>query len=205
MEGIESVPAILQVIEDDGEFVVRASKELGGKLAQGVLKSLTGARKVTYISDNDVKVFRAPKNAKPTPPVAEPQLHDVFDVQAEFEKTIEQPEPKKPKIIQDGSAPPSPELVEDYEAEIKRQQAEASALKNQERFNQQDAVQDPPPEEEQPTVRKRRERNLDVAGSPCGRCGGGGQIVGDSGFSGVCPVCQGQGQIKSWGRGRRSR
>ena len=200
MSDIEAVAPILTVIEDDGEYIVRASKDAGKRMGQSVLGLLAGARKVTYISDNDVKVFKAKANGstpKPSP--------EVPDVQEEFEKTIEEsPKPPSKRIMQDSAAPPSPELVGEYEAELKRQQQEAEALRQQEKFNKQD-IEVPQPEEVPEPTRKRRERNLAVGGSPCGRCGGSGEIVGDAGFAGSCPVCQGKGEIKAWGRGRKTR
>jgi DnaJ-class molecular chaperone len=78
------------------------------------------------------------------------------------------------------------------------------------RFQRQQAVQDgqdqtdldTPAETAKPTTRKREPRNLATTGKACGRCGGGGQIMGDSGYTGSCPVCMGAGQIKAWVRSR---
>ena len=199
MSEIEAVAPILTVIEDDGEYIVRASKDSGKKMGQSVLGMLAGAKKVTFISDSDVKVFKAKNGTKPVP------KPEVPDVQEEFEKTIEDaPKPPSKRIMQDSAAPPSPELVGEYEAELKRQQQETEALRQQEKFNKQD-IEVPQPEEAPEPTRKRRERTLAVGGTSCGRCGGQGSIVGDSGFAGTCPVCQGKGEIKSWGRGRKTR
>jgi hypothetical protein len=125
------------------------------------------------------------------------------------------PARRKPQIFQDAAAPPAPELAE---AEMDRLLAEAAAaeqesarLAEQQRFQSQQAVQagdqSAPIEAEAPaTPRKRtRERTLATTGRPCGRCGGGGQIVGEAGFTGACPVCLGQGQIKSWDRSLKVR
>jgi len=125
-----------------------------------------------------------------------------------------------PRIYQDAAAPPAPELAEQEMARLLEEaaQAEADAVKVAEdrRFQQQQAIQagqdpasptgDPAEAEAANTPRKRtRERNLATTGRPCGRCGGGGQIVGESGFAGACPVCLGAGQIKSWDRSLKVR
>ena len=123
---------------------------------------------------------------------------------------------RAPRIYQDAAAPPAPELAE---AEMERlleeaAQAEADAARvaEDQRFQRQQAVQagaDPVEVEAEapakPGPRKREPRNLATTGRPCGRCGGGGQIVGESGFQGACPVCLGQGQIKSWDRSLKVR
>jgi hypothetical protein len=157
---------------------------------------------VTLVSDNDVKVFRAKKGSAPEPKPVE----QAPDIQEQFEQTIEpeRPTPARKRIIQDGAAPPAPELVEDYEKELARQRAESVALQDQQRFNAEDGVaeQEPEPIVEIPK-RKTRERQLAVAGAACGRCAGSGQIMGEAGFQGMCPVCQGKGQIRAWGRGKR--
>lgn len=121
-----------------------------------------------------------------------------------------------PRIYQDAAAPPAPELAE---AEMDRllaeaQQAEQDAAKAQEdqRFQRQQAVQanqepsDVPAEQPAEAAKpRRRERQLATTGRPCGRCGGGGKIVGDAGFEGACPVCHGEGQVKTWDRGLKVR
>jgi hypothetical protein len=124
------------------------------------------------------------------------------------------PARRKPQIFQDAAAPPAPELVE---AEMDRllaeaQQAEADAAKAAEdqRFQAQQAIQagqDPPTEAEtaKPSPRKREPRALATSGRPCGRCGGGGQVMGEAGFQGACPVCHGEGTVKTWDRGLKVR
>ena len=130
------------------------------------------------------------------------------------------PTKRKPVIFQDAAAPPAPELAE---AEMDRllaeaAQAEQDAAKAQEerRFQQQQAVQaaspglgegEPTEAAEEPAQPRRRakERQLATTGRPCGRCGGGGKVVGDAGFAGACPVCQGQGQVKTWDRSLKVR
>jgi hypothetical protein len=123
---------------------------------------------------------------------------------------------RKPVIYQDAAAPPAPELAE---AEMDRllaeaQQAEADAARvaEDQRFQRQQAVQvqvepsDVPAEQPAEAARpRRRERQLATTGRPCGRCGGGGKIVGDAGFEGSCPVCHGEGQVKTWDRSLKVR
>lgn len=127
------------------------------------------------------------------------------------------PARRRPQIFQDAAAPPAPELAE---AEMDRLLAEAqqadqdqAKVAEQQRFQSQQAVQAgdqsaPAAGEAEAAAapRKRtRERSLATTGRPCGRCGGGGQIVGEAGFTGACPVCLGQGQIKSWDRSLKVR
>jgi hypothetical protein len=116
---------------------------------------------------------------------------------------------RKPQIFQDAAAPPAPELAEAEMAQLLAEaaQAEQDAAKVTEdrRFQAQQAVQagqEPAdePAEAKPAPRKREPRKLATTGRPCGRCGGGGQIAGESGFSGACPVCHGEGQVKTWDR-----
>ena len=124
------------------------------------------------------------------------------------------PVKRKPVIFQDAAAPPAPELAEEEMDRLfaEAQQAELDAAKAQEerRFQQQQAVQanvEPTEAAEEPAQpRKRtRERQLATTGRPCGRCGGGGKVVGDAGFAGACPVCQGEGQVKTWDRSLKVR
>jgi DnaJ-class molecular chaperone len=56
-----------------------------------------------------------------------------------------------------------------------------------------------------PSPRHREPRVLATTGRSCGRCGGGGQIVGEAGFAGACPVCHGEGQVKTWDRSLKVR
>ena len=127
------------------------------------------------------------------------------------------PPRRKPVIYQDAAAPPAPELAV---AEMERLLEEAAqaerdqvATAEQQRAQSQQAVQSGdqsvPTEVEQEAVaapRKRtRERSLATTGRPCGRCGGGGQIQGEAGFVGACPVCHGEGQVKTWDRALKVR
>lgn len=209
MSDIEQVSPILTVICDDGDYIVRSSKEIGKKLGQVVLSQLTGAKRVTVVSDNDVKVFKMNGKASAQPASSDPIPPDP---QQEFERQVEVEDnphsnPPRRRIAQDPAAPPAPELVEDYQKELARQQAEEAELRKQQQFQAQEAIPQQQ-EEEQPkpqSNRRTRERTLATVGTPCGRCGGQGRVVGDAGFEGTCPVCTGSGQVKAWGRSRSAR
>jgi len=262
MSEIESVKPALTVILDENDFIINSTGPIGKAMAQAVLPLAASARKVTIISDGEMKVMKrnaAAENGKaPVQPptkaarehaaaavVAEslaagPDVQDAFVSDLEAGKTGEvatgeagkspeaaspskQPSPKRPpRIFQDAAAPPAPELAE---AEMNRlleeaAQAEKDAARVAEdrRYQAQQAIQAGEPVEEttaavaaedpaavKPRTRQRRERNLAVGGRPCGRCGGGGQIVGDAGFVGACPVCHGEGQVKTWDRSLKVR
>ena len=247
---IESVKPILTVIDDEGDLILSSTGPRGKAMVQAVLALANGTRKITVISDGDMKVLKrnlvaengkvpasAPSQRRP----ASPALPDGPDVQDSFISDIEagvtgeqamgeSPAPtpgpsdpvpvpvkkRKPVIFQDAAAPPAPELAE---AEMDRllaeaQQAEADAAKLQEdqRFQRQQAVQaqvepsDVPAEQPAEAAKpRRRERQLATTGRPCGRCGGGGQIQGEAGFVGACPVCHGEGQVKTWDRSLKVR
>lgn len=156
----------------------------------------------------------------PPDPSPAPDVQDEFVADLEAGKTGEvatgeapaPPKPAKrvPRIYQDAAAPPAPELAE---AEMDRllqeaAQAEQEAAKVAEdrRFQAQQAVQagEDPAEvaAAEPAAAKPRRRERApalTAGRPCGRCGGGGQVMGESGFTGACPVCHGDGHVKSYG------
>lgn len=127
------------------------------------------------------------------------------------------PKKKKPVIFQDAAAPPAPELAEAEMdrllAEAEQAEKEAARVAEDRRFQAQQAVQagqepaaDSVEAEAAATPRRaRRERALATTGRPCGRCGGGGRIVGDAGFAGACPVCHGEGMVKTWDRSLKVR
>jgi hypothetical protein len=259
MSEIESVKPALTVILDDGDFIINSTGPIGKAMSQAILPLAAAARKVTIITDNEMKVMKrngkgtaaqqqlngaapgeavTPPTRRPSPPA--PDIQDQFA--ADLEAGVvgeaamgESPTPtlgpsdpvlvpaapkaqpkRAPRIYQDAAAPPAPELAE---AEMERlleeaAQAEADAVRvaEDQRFQRQQAVQagaDPVEVEAEapakPGPRKREPRNLATTGRPCGRCGGGGQIVGESGFQGACPVCLGQGQIKTWDRALKVR
>lgn len=208
MSDIQQVAPILTVIEDAGEYILQARSPIGKRLGSLVLGAIADATRVTYTDETGIKVFKntAPRGqngAQTHPPAAIPSPPETPEALPPSRPAL----PPSKRIFQDGAAPPAAELVEeDYRAQLAAQEAEQRALAQQEQFNSQNAVQEQPAEAEaeQPT-RARKPRNLAVAGSPCGRCGGAGQIQGDSGHQGMCPVCQGKGEIQKWGTGRASR
>ena len=254
MNEIESVKPVISVIIDDGDFIINSTGPLGKAMSQAILPLAASAKRVTIISDGEMKVMKrnpaAENGATVQPPtkaarehavaaaVAEsgPDIQDSFVADLEAGKTGEaamgeSPSPtpgpsdpvavptkaparRKPQIFQDAAAPPAPELaVEEMERLLEEAaQGERDAVKAAEdlRFQRQQAVQagveatdiDPATAEAPAKPRKREPRNLATAGKSCGRCGGGGQIMGDSGHTGACPVCMGSGQIKSWVRSR---
>lgn len=251
---IESVKPILTVIDDEGDLILSSTGPRGKAMVQAVLALANGTRKITVISDGDMKVLKRSGNGvvaqvgndpmgqaiprdwkppiRPAPSIPSgPDIQDSYVSDLESGRTGEQatgesptptpgpsdpvkiPARRKPQIFQDAAAPPAPELVE---AEMDRllaeaQQAEADAAKAAEdrRFQAQQAIQinqEPPAEAEaKPSPRKREPRALATSGRPCGRCGGGGQVMGEAGFQGACPVCHGEGQVKTWDRSLKVR
>lgn len=155
---------------------------------------------------NDLNAGRTGEKANGESPTPTPGPSDPVQI----------PNKRKPQIFQDAAAPLSPELAE---AEMERlmqevAQAEQDAAKvaEDQRFQRQQAVQaavepsDVPAEQVAEAAKPRkRERQLATTGKPCGRCGGGGQVMGEAGYTGACPVCLGAGQVKSWDRGLKVR
>ena len=197
MSEIQQVPPVLTVVEDGSEYIIQCSKATGKRLGALVLSSLQNATRVTYTDEMGIKVFKS--NGKPVDTLRPPA--PVVPPDAPEAPKL----PAHQRIVQDGSAPPAPELAEeDFEAQLRQQEAEAADLARSEQFNRQQAiVEEAPAEEPEPAVRRRAPRNLDVGGSICGRCAGAGQIMAESGMTGACPVCKGKGSIQAWGRGRR--
>ncbi len=129
------------------------------------------------------------------------------------------PAKRKPQIFQDAAAPLAPELAEAEMdrllAEAAQADQEAAKLAEDRRFQAQQAVQagqeqtdpatTPAEAATEPAPRRRKERALATTGRPCGRCGGNGQIQGEAGFVGACPVCHGEGQVKTWDRSLKVR
>ena len=243
---IESVKPILTVIDDEGDLIINSTGSRGKAMVQAVLALANNARKISVISDGEMKVmkrngtgqvpqsaaeYNAKRQASPQVP-AQPDIQDQFAADLEAGRTgeaatgespaptpgpsdpVKIPARRKPQIFQDAAAPPAPELAE---AEMDRllqeaDQAEQDVAKAAEdrRFQAQQAVQAQvePVEAEataKPAPRKREPRQLATSGRPCGRCGGGGQVVGDAGFQGACPVCHGEGQVKTWDRALKIR
>ena len=243
---IESVKPTISVILDDGDFIINSTGPIGKAMTQAILPLVASAKRITVISDGEMKVMKrsgkgqeaGPKqpavhpDTRPLGSPAGPDIQDGFVSDLEAGRTGERatgevpgptlgpnapvptPAKRKPQIFQDAAAPPSPELAE---AEMSRlleeaAQAESDTAKVAEdrRFQAQQAVQagqeqtDAAPEVPEPRKRT-RERNLATTGRACGRCGGGGHVVGDAGFQGACPVCLGAGQVKTWDRALKVR
>ena len=246
---IESVKPALTVILDDGDFIINSTGPVGKAMAQAILPLLAPAKRVTIVTDGEMKVMKrngtgqapqtaAEHNAKrpASPPVsAGPDIQDQFAADLEAGRTGEQatgesptptpgpsdpvkiPARRKPQIFQDAAAPPAPELAE---AEMDRLLAEAAQadidaakVAEDQRFQRQQAVQaggepaqvEPVAEPAAAAPRKREPRQLATSGRACGRCGGDGQIQGEAGFVGSCPVCHGEGQVKTWDRSLKVR
>jgi hypothetical protein len=257
---IESVKPILTVIDDDGDLIINSTGLRGKAMVQAVLALASNARKISVISDGEMKVMKrsvAVENGSsltqpPTKAAREhaaatavaqsltagPDIQDQFAADLEAGVTGEiatgevpapaQSAPQKrrqPRIFQDAAAPPAPELAElemdRLLAESAQAEQDAARVVEDQRFQRQQAVQSgdqsalSPEEAEAARAPRKRERNLAITGSPCGNCRGGGQsiridstgspILDEHGraMSGVCQVCGGSGQVKSWGRGRR--
>ena len=124
----------------------------------------------------------------------------------------------KPQIFQDAAAPPAPELAEAEMdrllAEAAQAEKDAAKVAEDQRFQQQQAVQAGAEASDAASVSKaaprhREPRQLATTGRPCGKCGGSGQtgVVGEAGavFTGACPVCHGEGQVKTWDRSLKVR
>ena len=118
---------------------------------------------------------------------------------------------RKPQIFQDAAAPPAPELalaeMDRLLAEAEQAEKDQAKVAEDRRFQAQQVIQagqEPAvpaePVEVKAAPRKREPRNLATTGRPCGRCAGAGQIVGEAGFQGACPVCHGEGQVMTWDR-----
>lgn len=266
-EEIESVKPALSVVLDDGDFIINSTGPVGKAMAQAVLPLAATARKVTVITDGEMKVMKRAAGAEPlvsgqpaaTPILdlckrryaeaqenlekateaalassAAPDVQEQFAADLEAGRTgevatgesstptpgpndpVEIPSRRKPRhqIFQDAAAPPAPELAEAEMARLVEESAQAERdaekLAEDQRFQRQQAVQAGADEAEQaePAAakpRKRAPRQLAVTGRACGRCGGAGQIVGESGFQGACPVCHGDGQVQTFARSPKFR
>ena len=87
MSEIQSVTPIFSVVADDGDYTICAVGAEGKRLAEPTLRLLAGVRKVTYIADGVLKVFKAtgggnklaaPAAAPAPPAAAEPDIQDQF-------------------------------------------------------------------------------------------------------------------------------
>ncbi len=164
---------------------------------------------MTLITPADMKIFKLTPSpaisADPSPAEKAPALPPSVKLVEPGQEAAVPPPPSSPRpsprpaLVQDSSAPPSPELA-DYEREMAEAAVAAADLA---RMNG-EVVEFPPaeaaPEAAPPARRKRNERpTADRPNSPCGRCEGAGSIIG----GGTCPVCRGTGSIAKWGRGGR--
>jgi hypothetical protein len=249
---IESVKPALSVVLDDGDFIINSTGAIGKAMAQSVLPMLSSAKRVTIITDGEMRVMKrqagagqpaqlpqtaaeyAAKQSAPSAP-APLDIQDQFAADLESGATGEQatgesptPTPgpsdpvvipakrRKPQIFQDAAAPPAPELalaeMDRLLAEAEQAEKDQAKVAEDRRFQDQQAIQagqEPAvpaePVEVKAAPRKREPRNLATTGRPCGRCAGAGQIVGESGFQGACPVCHGEGQVKTWDRSLKIR
>jgi hypothetical protein len=255
---IESVTPAISVVIDDGDFIINSTGPLGKQMAQAVLPLAAGAKKVTIITDGEMKVMKrnaaaengaqppqtaaeVMKSRRPSTPIppaapAGPDIQEEFVADLEAGVTGEQATGEVPataptttsstkasakravpRIYQDAAAPPAPELAEAEMDRLLQEAAQAeqdqAKIAEDRRFQRQQAVQagveagdvpmvDPA---EGATPRRRKERTLATTGKTCGRCGGGGQIQGEAGFVGACPVCGGEGQVKTWDRSLKVR
>ncbi len=264
---IESVKPALSVVLDDGDFIINSTGAIGKAMAQAILPLAAAAKRVTVISDGEMRVMKrngpgaesdlmakAAKLAAGLPvlvraasaeragAIAGPDIQDQFAADLESGATGEQatgesptPTPgpsepvvipakrrdgtgtrRKPQIFQDAAAPPAPELalaeMDRLIAEAEQAERDQAKIAEDRRFQAQQAVQagqEPAvptePTEVKAAPRKREPRNLATTGRPCGRCAGAGQIVGDAGFQGACPVCHGEGQVMTWDRSLKIR
>lgn len=239
MSFVESVKPILTVVDDEGDLILNSTGPRGKAMVQAVLSLAGDVRKISVITDGEMKVMKRngatenqaapapPAKRQPAPQPAAPDVQDEFvaDLEAGVTGEIatgEQPAPvakpvkRPPRIFQDAAAPPAPELAEAEMARLiaEAAQAEKDAAKvaEDQRFQRQQAVQaqvepsDIPAEQAAEAAKpRRRERALATSGRPCGRCAGGGRIVGEAGFEGACPVCHGEGQVKTWDRALKVR
>ncbi|HUD73456.1 MAG TPA: hypothetical protein VMQ76_00175 [Terracidiphilus sp.] len=253
---IESVKPALSVVLDDGDFIINSTGAIGKAMVQSVLPMLSSAKRVTIITDGEMRVMKRNGSGAESDLMAkgaasaerarkalafneDPDIQDQFAADLESGVTGEQatgespaPTPgpsdpvvipakrrdgtgirRKPQIFQDAAAPPAPELAlaEMDKLIAEAEQAEKDKAKEVEdrRFQNQQAIQagqEPvEPTEARTSPRKREPRNLATTGRPCGRCAGVGQIVGEAGFQGMCPVCHGEGQVKTWDRSLKIR
>lgn len=189
-----------------------------------VLKRSAATESAAQVPQVPVKPVRVPVDAHLP---SAPDVQDEFVADLESGRTGEiatgeapappvPPKRRKPVIFQDAAAPPAPELAEAEMDRLLQEAADAekdaARVAEDRRFQAQHAIQAGEPAEQvveaEPAAaqpRKRQQRQLATTGRPCGRCGGGGKIIGDAGFEGSCPVCHGEGQVKTWDRSLKVR
>jgi hypothetical protein len=189
-----------------------------------VLKRNAAVENVAQVSQVPSKPVRVPVDLS-VPAALDIQEAFISDLEAgitgevatgEVPAPLVPPKRRKPVIFQDAAAPPAPELAEAEMDRLLQEAADAekdaARVAEDRRFQAQQAIQAGEPVEQvveaEPAAaqpRKRQQRQLATTGRPCGRCGGGGKIVGDAGFEGSCPVCHGEGQVKTWDRSLKVR
>ena len=103
MSEIESVKPAISVVIDDGDFIINSTGPLGKAMSQAILPLAAGAKKVTIISDGEMKVMKRSGNgaeanspqanqAAPIPPTrrpASPAVPDGPDIQDQYAADLE--------------------------------------------------------------------------------------------------------------------
>lgn len=167
---------MLSIYEDDGEITMRTSdspisKQVSAKVIS-LIQEMAKPRKVTLITPTDTKVFKFAPAAQTTQ--SEPSAPPTPPIRA------------RERIVQDESAPPAPEIADEFEKELQEQEKAEAEIKEEANV------------EEMP-VRKRAKQRPEPSSelqSTCGRCFGTGALEG----GGACPVCRGKGSIAHYGR-----
>jgi hypothetical protein len=218
-EPVQLAP-LLAIYEDDGDYTIRVGDGAHARsLSQPLVKligDLGGARKLTFITPMDTRVFKlggsngSSANGQENSS-ANGELRGHEPVQ--YERTEPRPLPPRPvreRISQDWAAPPSPELVAELEQDeagreaaeaLRQEQQDALEVRAQQRLMAQEPTpaDTPPPEIPEPPQRRQRQpRQSPVANATCGRCQGAKIIEG----GGTCPVCRGEGSTYKWGTKR---
>jgi hypothetical protein len=181
------ITPLLTVFADGSEYTIRASGEQGKRLGVSFVARMGEYSKVTFITDTDIKVYKA--------------SHGMIIPETPADEAPERPTPER-RVFADGAAPPQPEQVEEFEQELAEQRRAELEIKEMEKLNAQHIPQPEPVDPPQPARRGRPVKERDSPGSPtvaCGRCGGTGQAS-DTGFGGQCPVCRGAGSVTPYGR-----
>lgn len=216
---------LLAIYEDEGDYTIRVAAGARAKALSSPLVKIIGelgdARKLTFITPLDTRVFRlGGKNghqgsaALGNPDAGGEGGESRRAVEAEAGPVHQVPtrRPARDRISQDPAAPPSPELVEELEADeatryaaeaLREEQEAVREQRAQQRLMAQEAAPPDTPAPDLPEVparRARQPRQQPVPNSSCGRCVGSGMLDG----GGQCPVCRGTGQVAVWGS-KRSR
>ena len=123
MNEIESVKPALSVVLDDGDWIVNSVGPIGKAMAQAILSLAAGARKVTVVTDGEMKVMKRngngngngtgtgtanapvlqqqntkrPSSPEPVEPIS-PDIQDQFAADIEAGVTGEQANGEQPEI-----------------------------------------------------------------------------------------------------------